>query len=54
VTYIFTRQAARDLAAITHYTMRQWGEKQADRYILALETGIENAVAGRSRLKKSR
>jgi toxin ParE1/3/4 len=37
-TLRFTRQAEADLVSIGAYTIRTWGEPQADRYLSELET----------------
>jgi toxin ParE1/3/4 len=40
--YRITRQAARDLKEIWHYTANNHGEIQADRYVAILKAGCTN------------
>lgn len=39
--YRISRSAARDLFEIGRYTVREWGENQADIYLSALETRFQ-------------
>ena len=50
--YSFSRLAETDLLSIGAYTLREWGEEQAIRYLADLEVGCqmlaENPALGRS------
>ncbi|MDB5440932.1 MAG: plasmid stabilization protein ParE [Caulobacteraceae bacterium] len=43
--YRLSPTAERDLADIWRYTLKQWGDEQADRYILALAAACADLAA---------
>jgi toxin ParE1/3/4 len=51
-TLRFSKTALKDLAGIDAYTVREWGESQADRYLRQLEDCLarvaQNPLLGRS------
>lgn len=51
-THVFSRAAAADLRAIARYTLEQWGEAQARRYIAQLEAAAAAVATGRGVFKE--
>lgn len=45
--YILTAEAEADLRGIIRYTGKEWGPAQVRRYVVRLEKGIDDLVAGR-------
>jgi toxin ParE1/3/4 len=45
--YLLSPAALADLGEIWDYTARNWGEDQADRYVLAIREACEALAAGR-------
>ena len=46
--YELTPAAEADLRDIARYTLRQWGERQAQRYVRLLEAGSRRIAEGRA------
>jgi toxin ParE1/3/4 len=46
--YELTPAAEADLRDIVRYTLRQWGERQARRYVCLLEAGLRTIAEGRA------
>ena len=51
-THVYAKAAAADLRAIAHYTIDQWGEPQARRYLQQLEKSSEAVATGRGAFKE--
>lgn len=50
-THVFAKAAAADLREISRYTIDQWGEAQARRYIEQLEDAASAVATGRGAFK---
>lgn len=50
-SYVLTSDAEADLREIIRYTRRQWGDMQTRRYIVKLQTCIENLTKARGIFK---
>lgn len=48
VPYDLTPAAEADLRDIVRYTLRQWGARQAQRYVRLLEAGLRMIAEGRA------
>ena len=46
--YDLTPDARRDIRSLWLYTVAEWGERQADRYIRLLETGMQRIAQRRT------
>ena len=49
--YVLSSAAEADLRDIVRYTLKEWGDIQARRYLAKLKDGIEGVAAGRGHFK---